>query len=265
MEEMDMKPLRLVLCALLLAPFAAVAQEEEPAEVVEEVPAEEAAPAGEAPAEEGAAAEAPAEATPQETAAAEPAEEEPEEPEEPLVGSHVDAYYIPTTALSMRTPGTLDATERGDGMGGRGMYRVFKWLAVTGEYGWRRLEDIDDELTETSAGVGATVHNGSNDLGGIFLEYDKFDADFIELDGFSLHARLMRQPSDWFSFTGDIGFLKLEDDAEDHEGVEYTIGLGFGSSTVKLFADWHYVRLEGKSSGTRTQVGDARVGARLSF
>src|SRR5688572_16843699 len=116
MEEMDMKPFRFVLCALLLAPFAVVAQEEEPAAVVEEVPAEEAAPAGEAPAEEGAAAEAPAE----ETAAAEPAEEE---PEEPLVGSHVDAYYIPTTALSMRTPGTLDATERGDGMGGRGMYR----------------------------------------------------------------------------------------------------------------------------------------------
>lgn len=252
-----MKPLRLVLCALLLAPFATVAQEEEPAvEVVP--PAEEAAPA-EAPAEE-----APAEATPQESAAAEPAEEEPGDTE-PLVGSYVEAFYVPTTSLTLKAPGALGTTERGDGMGGRGMYRVFKWLAVTGEYQWRRFEDIDEELTETSVGLGATVHNASNDFGGIFVEYDKLDSDIAELDGYSLHARLMRQPSDWFSFYGDIGYLMLEDDAEDHHGTEFTIGLGFGSSTVKLFADWHFIDLEGKDSGTRTQVGDARVGARLSF
>lgn len=253
-----MKPFKLVLCALLLAPFAAVAQEEE-AVVVEEAPSEEAVPVDEAaPAEEAPADAAPAE----ETASAEPAEEE---PAEPLTGSYVDAFYVPTTALTQKVPGALGSTERGDGMGGRGMYRVFKWLAVTGEYGWRRLEDIDDELTETSAGVGVTAQNGSGDIGGIFVEYDKLDADIVELDGYSVHARLMRQPTEWFSFYGDIGYLMLEDDAEDHHGTEFTIGLGFGTSTVKLFADWHFIDLEGKDSGMRTQLGDARVGARLSF
>ena len=252
-----MKPFKLVLCALLLVPFAAPAQDEE-AVVVEEAPAEEAAPVEEAPASEAPADAAPAE----ETAAAEPAEEE---PAEPLTGNYVDAFYVPTTAYTQKVPGALGTTERGDGMGGRGMYRVFKWLAVTGEYEWRRLEDIDEEITETSVGLGATLHNNSGDIGGIFVEYDKFDSDLAELDGFSAHARLMRQPNEWFNFYGDIGYLMLQDDAEDHHGTEFTIGMGFGSGTVKLFADWHFIDLEGKDSGTRTQVGDARVGARLSF
>ena len=250
-----MEALRIVLCALLLAPLAAAAQDEP---VVEEVPAEE-APAEAEPAEEAPADEAPAE----ETAVEEVAQEE--EPAGTLTGSYVDAYYVPTTALTLKSPGALGATERGDGMGGRGMFRVLHWLAVTGEYQQRQFDDVDDDLTETSGGIGFTAHTDAGDLGGIFFEYDKFDSDGLELDGYSAHARLSRQPNAWFSFYGDLGFLMLQDDVEDHEGAEFTIGLTFGTRMFRAFADWHFVDLEGESSGTRSQFGDARVGARFTF
>jgi len=254
-----MEALRIVLCALLLAPLAAAAQDQ-PA-------VEEAAPPEEAPAE--APAQEPAEA---ELAEGQPADEAPAEAEpadegaaEALTGSYVDAYYVPTTALTLKPPGALGATERGDGMGGRGMFRVFHWLAVTGEYQQRQFDDVDDDLAETSAGIGFTAHTDAGDLGGIFFEYDKFDSDGLELDGYSAHARLSRQPNGWFSFYGDLGFLMLQDDVEDHEGAEFTIGLTFGTRMFRAFADWHFVDLEGESSGTRSQFGDARVGARFTF
>ncbi len=244
-----MEALRVVLCVLLLAPLAAAAQDE-PA--VEEAPAEEAS--GAEPAEEQPVEEASAEAGPADEGDA-----------GTLTGSYVDAYYVPTTALTLKAPGALGATERGDGMGGRGMFRVFKWLAVTGEYQQRQFDDVDDDLTETSAGIGFTAHTEAGDLGGIFFEYDKFDSDGLELDGYSAHARLSRQPNAWFSFYGDLGFLMLQDDVEDHEGAEFTIGLTFGTRMFRAFADWHFVDVEGQSSGTRSQLGDARVGARFTF
>jgi hypothetical protein len=249
-----MEALRIVLCALLLAPLAVAAQDEPAAE---EAPAEEtteAEPAEEQPTEEAAAGETAAEAEPADEGDA-----------ASLSGSYVDAYYVPTTALTLKAPGALGATERGDGMGGRGMFRVFHWLAVTGEYQQRQFDDVDDDLTETSGGIGFTAHTDAGDLGGIFFEYDKFDSDGLELDGYSAHVRLSRQPNGWFSFYGDLGFLMLQDDVEDHEGAEFTIGLTAGTRMFRVFADWHFVDLEGETSGTRSQFGDARVGARFTF
>jgi len=251
-----MERLRIALCVLLLTPFAAAAQDEPAAE--EQPAAEEAAPAEEAPAEQAAAGEAPAaeEVAP---------EAEAEEPAGALTGSFVEAFYLPTTALTTKAPAALSTTERGSGLGARGMYRIFKWLAVAGEYQQRSFDDIDEDLSETSAGVGFTVSTDAGDIAGVFFEYDEFDSDSLELDGYSVHGRLTRQQNEWFDFHADLGFLMLQDDVEDHHGAELTFGLGVGPQRFRVVADWHFVDLEGDDSEQRTQLGDVRVGARFTF
>jgi len=229
---------RLVLCGLLLAPLAAAAQDE---------PAAEEAPADEAPAEE-----APAEAE--------------EEPSAPLTGHFFDAYSVPVSAYTVKPPGALGATTRGDGVGARGMFRAFRWLAVAAEYTTRTFDDTDQDLTETSAGFGITASNDNGDLAALFLEMDTLDFETTELDGYSVHWRLIRQPSDGgFNYQGDIGYVFLQDDAEDLEGIEFTLGVGYGWGLFGLFAGWHYLDLEGQDSGARAQLSDARAGVRVSF
>ena len=239
---------RLVLCAVLLAPLAAAAQDD---------PATEAAPAEEAPAEEASDQEAPV--TEEEVAGAA------EEPSEALTGHYADLYSIPVTAYTFKAPGALGPTERGDGMGARAMYRVFSSLAVTADYATRTFDDTDQDLTETSAGIGATVHNANGDLAGLFVEYDKLDFEITELDGYSVHGRLIRQPSSGFNFNGDIGYVFLQDDAEDREGIELTLGIGYCWGLLNVFAGWHFLDLEGQDSGERAQLSDARAGVRVSF
>ena len=240
-----MEQLRLLLCALLLAPLAALAQDE-PAPPAEEAPADE-APAEDAPVSE------------EEVAGGA------EEPSAPLTGNYVDVYSIPVTAYTQKPAGALGSTERGDGLGARAMYRVFKSLAVSADYATRTFDDTDQDLTESSAGLGATVHNDNGDLAGLFVEYDKIEFEATELDGYSVHWRLVRQPSSGFNLNGDIGYAFLQDDVEDLEGVEFTLGVGYSWGLIGVFGGWHFLDLEGQDSGNRSQLSDARAGVRLAF
>ena len=224
---------RLVWCAVLLVPLAAAAQDEAPAE---DAPVTEAEVAGQA-----------------------------EEPSEALTGHYADVYSIPVTAYTFKAPGALGSTERGDGMGARAMYRVSRTLAVAADYATRTFDDTDRDLTETSAGFGATVHNDRGDLAGLFVEYDKLDFETTELDGFSVHGRLIRQPAGGFNFNGDIGYVFLQDEVEYRQGIELTLGLGYGWGLLNVFAGWHFLDLEGQGSGERAQLSDARAGVRVSF
>ena len=238
------RSLGLMLCASLLAPLPALAQEDEP--VVEVVPVEEAAaepaePAGGAVVEE---------------MAAEPAEEETD-----VTGSFVDVFYVPTTVLEI--PGVLD--ENGDGIGGRGLYRFGRHFAASGEYHWRRYEKADIELSERRLGFGLVAKNDSGDLGGLFLEYQQLESDLDDIDGFGVHGRLSHAPYEWLRFHGDLGYLWLEGDAEKYGGFEFTAGLVFSIGRNGLFVDWRRTVLEGKDSGVGPTVQDVRVGARLTF
>jgi len=256
---------RLTLCALLLGPFAALAQEEEPA--VEEVQVIEAAPAEEAPVEEAPAAEAAAEEAPTEEASAEEsADEGPGLSFAPAAGSFVDVLYVPSSMLTTKAGGA-SANEYGDGFGGRGLYRVGKHLAANGEYQWRRYEDVDVEISEMRLGVGLMGDSSSGGTGGLFLEYDKQSSDQLgDTDGFSVHVRLSNKPLEWFQFYGDLGYLQLDGDAEKLTGNEFTAGISVViGDTSALFADWRRTALEGKDSGARVSIADFRVGARFSF
>jgi opacity protein-like surface antigen len=235
---------RLVLCALLLAPLATAAQE---APAVEGTPQE--SPAEEAPADEGTGVEGEAAQEPAGSSAA--------------LSGFVDLYAVPATALTRK--GAPDPAQRGDGVGARAMLNVLDHLAVTAEYATRTFDDVADDLIETSFGVGATVQTEAGDQAGLFVEYDKLDFEVTELDGYSVHGRLARRPNGWFNFYGDIGYLFLQDEVEDQEGIEFTIGLGFGWRMLGLFADWHFADLEGQDSGARSQLADVRAGARLRF
>src|SRR5690349_20842425 len=118
--------LRLVLCAVLLAPLGVMAQEEPPAEEPAVEPATE--PATEAPAE------APAEVTEESADSGDSA---------PVSGSFVDALYTPSSTLIAKAPGTLSDHEYGTGYDVRALYRWKRWLAFSGEYGQDSFDDID--------------------------------------------------------------------------------------------------------------------------
>jgi opacity protein-like surface antigen len=255
--EKDMKRfITTMMSAMLLGPALALAQEEQPAEVV---PVEE-PPAAEAPAEG-----APAEGQSAEDAAAaeQPAQEEAaEEPYEGQGSGFVDVYYLPTSIVDF--PGAFE--EDGDGMGGRAQYQFWKFLAASAEYTYRKYDDADTDVTDTRLGIGAVTRNGSGDSAGLFLQYEKTESDFDDIDGYVLHGRLTHVAYDWFSLYLDLGYGMLSGDAEDYESIEIGGGMLFTiASNTGVFADWRRSAIEGEDSGIEPTIEDVRVGARISF
>lgn len=249
-----MKRLAWVWCALLLGQGPALAQDE----AVEELPAEE-APAEEAPVEEMPVEEAAVEEAPAEEAAAEPVEEE--TAWEGQGSGYLDAYYVASADFAL-----AGAHERGDGVGGRAQYQFWKFLAVSGEYTARKLGDADAELADQRFGLGAVTRNGGGDTGGLFVEYQRLEFDDGSVtDGFGLHGRMSHPVYDWLRFYADIGYLRLDGEAEKFSGFEFNAGLLGTIGPIGLFADWRRSQLEGKDSGSRPSLEDVRVGVRWAF
>ena len=242
--------------ALLLGQGPALAQEE----AVEEVPAEEQAPAvEEVPVEE-----APAEGAPTDEVTAEEAGETEAAGEETAYegeySGFVDAYYLPTAAA-----GVTGADEYGDGAGGRAQFQFWRFLAASGEYTARKMGDAGEELNDMRLGLGAVARNGSGDTAGLFVEFQRLETETEELDGPALHGRMSHPVYDWLRFYADIGYLRLESDAEKFSGFEFNAGLLFTYGPAGIFADWRRGQLEGKDTGTRESLEDVRVGARWTF
>ena len=246
-----MKRLAFACCALLLGQGPALAQEEEAP--VEEVPAEEAV-VEEAPVEE-----MPAEEAVVEELAPEPAEEEPAW--EGQGSGHVDVYYVATADSAL-----AGAHERGDGAGGRAQYQFWKFLAVSGEYTARKLGDADAELSDQRLGLGAVTRNGAGDTAGLFVEYERLEFDDGSVtDGYGVHGRMSHPVYEWLRFYADVGYKRLDGDAEKFSGFEFNAGLVGTIGPFGVFADWRRGQLEGKDSGARPSLEDVRVGARWAF
>jgi len=245
--------------ALLLSPVLALAQEEEPVEVVEEPAAE--APA-EAPPEDAAAGEPAGDPSLEQDMAAQeaPAEEAEEEPTPGEGSGFIDAYWLPTTV------GELDGLqENGDGMGGRAQYQFWNFLAVAAEYTYRNFSDADTDVTDLRAGIGAVTQNNSGDKAGLFVQWEKVETDLDDIDGYVAHARWSHDAYEWLAFSVDLGYGRLEGDAEKYSSREAGFGLLFKFGSTGVFADWRRNSLEGKDSNAESTVEDVRVGARLSF
>lgn len=250
------------LSALLLGPVLALAQEEEPVEVVEEQPAAEApaeaAPAEAAPADAGAGDPA----LNQDMAAQEaPAEEPAEEPTPGEGTGYIDVYYLPTSVVDIS--GAFD--ENGDGMGGRAQYQFWKFVSASAEYTYRKFDDSDTDVTDTRLGRGVSTQNNSGATAGLFLQYEKVSSDFDELDGFALHGRWSHAPYEWLRFYLDLGWGELDGDLTEYTSREFNGGLLFTFGGTGVFVDWRRAELEAKDADVTASVEDVRVGARLSF
>lgn len=248
-----------MVSALMLSPVLALAQEEEPVEVVEEPAAE--APA-EAPPEEGVATEQQGDPSlNQEVAEQQATAEEPEEEPTPGEGSgFIDAYWLPTTVYDA---GGVD--ENGDGMGGRAQYQFWKFLAVSAEYTYRNYADIDMDATDTRFGLGVSRRSNGGDTGALLLQYESLSTDLDDIDGFALHGRLNHPLGDWFQVYFDLGYGRLQGDAEDFTSKEIDLGVLVSLGSAGIFADWRRTMLDGKDSNTQSSVEDVRVGARINF
>ena len=244
-----------MVSALMLSPVLALAQEEEQVEVVEEQPA------AEAPAEEAAPAESGDPSLAQDMAAQEAPAEEAEEEATPGEGSgFIDAYWIPATVGEV-----AGSDETGDGMGGRAQYQFWKFLAASAEYTFRNFSDTDTDVTDMRAGIGAVTQNNSGDKAGLFLQWEKVETDLDDIDGYAAHARWSHDAYEWLAFAIDLGYGRLEGDAEDYSSREASFGLIFKIGSAGLFADWRRTSLEGMDSNTESTIEDVRVGARLAF
>lgn len=248
-----------MVSALMLSPVLALAQEEEPVEVVEE-------PAAEAPAEAAPAEAAPAEqgdpSLTQDMAAQEAPAEEAEEERTPGEGSgFIDAYWLPTTVGEL-----AGVDETGDGMGGRAQYQFWKFLAASAEYTYRNFSDADTDVTDLRAGIGAVTQNNSGDKAGLFLQWEKVETDLLgDIDGYAAHARWSHDAYEWLNFYVDLGYGRLEGDLEKYSSREANLGLLFRIGSAGVFADWRRTALRGEDSDAESSVEDVRVGARLSF
>jgi hypothetical protein len=239
--------MKLFMCALLLGPVVALAQEE-PA--VEEIPADQ------PPAEEAAPA---AEGTPQES---EPEAEGPAFPGE----GFIDVFYVPTSALRISGGGTRD-DQHGDGFGGRGLYRFSRHFGVSGEYQALSYDKVRVDVNESRLAVGAIADNSDGGMAGLFIEYDslKTDPPGDTTDGFSLHGRVSGTATSWLHYYLDLAYLRLKDDVEDLTGTEFTLGGLCSFGRFGVFADVRRTQLDGEDSDARSSIADARAGVRLSF
>lgn len=246
-----------MVSALMLSPVLALAQEEEEAvEVVEEQPAAE-APAEEAPAEQAGDPSLTEDMAAQEA----PVEEAEEEPTPGEGSGFIDAYWLPATVADV-----AGSDETGDGMGGRAQYQFWKFVAVSAEYTYRNFSDADTDVTDLRAGVGAVTQNNSGDKAGLFVQWEKVESDADDIDGYVAHARWSHDAYEWLAFTIDLGYGRLEGDAEKYSSREANFGLLFRiGSAAGIFADWRRTALKGEDSNASTTVEDVRVGARLSF
>ncbi|MGH8481422.1 MAG: hypothetical protein ACRES8_03070 [Nevskiaceae bacterium] len=234
-------------CALLLGQGPALAQEEEPVE---------AAPVEEAPVEEVVAEEAPADEVSDEEVAGEDSGEDAGWP----ISGFVDLYYVPTADL-----GSAGAHAYADGAGGRVQVQFWKALAVSGEYTTRTFDD-DSTLDEQRVGLGAVTRNGAGDTAGLFVEYQRLDFEAAGVvDGYAVHGRLSHPVYEWLRFQADLGYKRLEGDAEKASGFEFSAGVAGSYGPFGLFADWRRSQLEGKDTGARLSLEDVRVGARYTF
>lgn len=258
------RSIRLMVCALLLAPAMAFAQEEAPA--VSEVPVDAPAAVEEAPPigapDEAAAAEAPIEEIPVEESA----------DSEVDVGwfanprGHVDGFAVAQTRRD-RLAGVVRSDEEGAGSGARGLLRFGRHLAVSGEYTLRDFDDTDVSFDEMRVGLGLMLDSTAGDTLGLFAEYNALNSDKAgDLDGYSAHARLSRQPFGWFGWYGDLGYLILQDEARrEFSGSDFSLGVLFSIGRFGVFADVRRLQLYGRDSNAQLAFTDVRAGVRLNF
>jgi hypothetical protein len=176
----------------------------------------------------------------------------------------LDAYYIPSSDLSIDTPiGSAD--DSGDGFGVKGLFRFADTLGFVGEYQTVTYDDFDLDADQYRLGAGWFLPTTS----GIYAEYTNIqlgDNNDGEADGVGVHGRIAGDLAPGVQVYGEAGYLFLQDDAEDIEGYEFLVGGAMQlNPQLGLFADYRLSNLEGQDSEAEFQFDDIRLGVRLYF
>lgn len=180
-------------------------------------------------------------------------------------GGFVDIYYIPSAELDVDIPGFGTISDDGDGFGIKTMIPVAEQAVLTGEYQSAGYDDSGIDISQLRLGVGIAAPSGS----GAFVEYISVDTEELtgsKTDGFGIHGRLARGGNGEIGIYGQIGYLILEDDFEDIDGIELAIGASIPvSGNLGVFLDLRKSPQKGKDSDVEVELTDIRLGARFSY
>ncbi|MGH6960498.1 MAG: hypothetical protein ACREE7_08455 [Dongiaceae bacterium] len=168
---------------------------------------------------------------------------------------YLDLYYIPSAKIEESAPGFGSADDTGSGFGVKGMAPASDVLVFTGEY---QAVDYDGggNLDQMRVGAGVMGRRG----GGLFVEYISMD-DAVEADGLGLHLRFGDR-----TFYGQIGYVSLQDDFEDNNGLELAAGFSARlGGNLGAFFDVRHTALESEDSGIEVELTDFRAGLRFIF
>jgi hypothetical protein len=174
----------------------------------------------------------------------------------------VDIYAVPKANLDITIPGLGSDDDDGDGFGAKTTIRFAGGFALNAEYQSVKLDEFDIDVDQTRVGLGFLTPSHS----GVLVEHDSIELDGDDADGFSLHGRLAGKVAPNAQLYGDIGYLMLNDDDEDINGFEFTLGgaLSFNRN-IGAFVDYRITNLEGEDSEVGFDFKDLRVGARFMF
>lgn len=174
----------------------------------------------------------------------------------------LDAYYVPKADLDVSVPNLGDGDDDGDGFGVKGLFRFSDTLGFVGEYQGVTYDDTDIDFNQLRAGMGWFLPTTS----GVYVQYDDFELDDADADGFSVHGRLAGDISPTAQLYLEAGYFWLEDDFEDLEGYEFTFGGALALAPQwGVFADYRMTNLEGEDTEIEYEFGDLRLGVRFLF
>lgn len=176
---------------------------------------------------------------------------------------YLDLYFVPSAKLDLTIPGVGSGSDDGSGFGARLLAPLSGTsAAISGEYQSVGYDDSGIDFDQFRVGLGIIGESRS----GVFVEFVSADLDGSKADGLAVQARLEGGGGGGASFYGQLGYAKLDDDAENLSGLEFTIGIALPiNDQTGAFLDYRRSQLEGHDSGVEFEFTDLRAGIRINF
>lgn len=207
----------------------------------------------------------------------------------------LDLYYTPYTEIKVKNGAGDDLKfDDGDGWGVKGKFGLTDSLFLSGEYEKNEYDDItvnnapvfpgfpgssvsvDQRLQQYRAGLGYMIPTTPFYVLGEYINLESktrvdngtsaTESDTDTSEGWGAHLGAKGKVlNDYLTLNAEIGYV----DVGGSNGLEALAGLAVNvTKHLGVFADYRYTSLTDGGSGANdidTRLGEARVGARLSF
>ena len=203
----------------------------------------------------------------------------------------LDLYYTPYTQIKLKGSSGDDLDfDDGDGWGAKGKFGLTDYLFLSGEYEKYKYDDItvndtplfpnladhvDERVEQYRAGLGFNFVTTPFYVLGEYIGIDSktrvdngssaTESDKDKDEGWGAHLGAKGKVlNDHVTLNAEVGYV----DVGDSDGLEVLAGAAYNISRhVGVFADYRYTSLTGGGGNddVDTRLGEARVGARLSF